>query len=35
VAFMEQENTKSPKPLPEIFLAEFGRLSIYPLQMGS
>ena len=28
VAFMEQENSKSPKPLPEVFLAESGRLSI-------
>jgi hypothetical protein len=25
---MEQENSKSPKPLPEVFLVEFDRLSI-------
>jgi hypothetical protein len=26
-AFMEQENSKSPKTLPEIFIAEFCRIS--------
>jgi hypothetical protein len=26
-AFMEQENSKSPKPLPEVFIAELDRFS--------
>ena len=33
MAFIGQENSKSPKPLPEVFLAEFDRLSM-PTQVS-